>query len=222
MVQASLRIVLNCCHEPQFKVYAGAFDWPTLLPRLLNSAIRPIPLATKLISSCLASGLSDAYSSFWTLKSNEGDTFLKLLQHSIQAQESCVKMDNEFAFSTLDLLLGLRKLTQSNVVNAQLLASKPILSVLSAALESEDPKEVLEDCLLLWSILSSSENLQNSVEIPCLTEQLKVVACSSSPQLQMVSECVLVVLNEKTTEGNEQMLSNLYLPFFFFFYMFRL
>ena len=101
----------------------------------------------------------------------------------------------------LDLIIGLQKLSNSSEDNLQLLTSKPILPVLSAALESEQPQEKLAVCLLLWNFLSMSKTRESNPEIPCLTEQLKVLACSSDPQLKNVSECILMVLKEQGVEG---------------------
>jgi len=97
MVKANLRILLNCCYEPQFKVYAGAFDWSTLLPRLLNSGMGAVQLATKFISSCLASGLPDACESFWKLKGSDVDLLLKTLGKIIQTGEDPLEV-NDFSF----------------------------------------------------------------------------------------------------------------------------
>ena len=203
MVQANLRILLSCCYEPQFKVYAYSFDWVRLLPRLSNSTSKAISLATKLVSSCLASGLPDAYNSFWTLKTSDGNLLLSLLRtlNTVQGESNNTTVE-EFSFSLLNILLGLNKLADSNEDNLQLLASKPILPVLSATLESGDPQEIHAVCLLLWKFLSTPQIRQNNPAIPCLTEQFRVLAHSSDPQLKTMSQCILMVLKEQDVKGN--------------------
>lgn len=79
--------------------------------------------------------------------------------------------------------------------NLQLLASQPILPVLSVALGSGQPQEKLAVCLLLWSLLSVSQTREcHQSEVSCLTEQLSELALSSDTQLKDVSECILMVL----------------------------
>ena len=134
------------------------------------------------------------------LNSSDGDLLVKLLRNVIQTEGKHIEVD-EFSFSSLDLIIGLQKLSNSSEDNLQLLTSKPILPVLSAALESEQPQEKLAVCLLLWNFLSMSKTRESNPEIPCLTEQLKVLACSSDPQLKNVSECILMVLKEQGVEG---------------------
>ena len=201
MVKANLRILLNCCYEPQFKVYAGAFDWSTLLPRLLNSGTGAVQLATKFISSCLASGLPDACESFWKLKGSEADLLLKTLGKIIQTGEDPVEV-NDFSFSSLDLIIGMQKCSDCSDDNLQLLASQPILPVLSVALGSGQPQEKLAVCLLLWSLLSVSQTREcHQSEVSCLTEQLSELALSSDTQLKDVSECILMVLKGQDFKG---------------------
>ena len=201
MLNANLRILLNCCFEQQFEVYAKSFDWPSLLPRLHKSRTPGLQICSKILGACLAPSLSDVYKFLWELSDANTELMLTILTEAVDETE--VKIE-EFPFYSVDILRGLIKLVKCSKENLCSLMKKEIVTVVSHALSSESLQEKKNICLLVWELLSIPEArkaLHDS--LPLLTSLVADVKLSShdSVDLKDLATCILYDLEMKEDTG---------------------
>lgn len=191
MVKANLRILLNCLHCSEFKVYIKAFDWLTLLAQLYNTTIPAIQLAAKILG-CYVN-----------------------LKHSVELFENDIKQMfdviakaagstyelNEFTFYSLDVVVSLQEFIGRSKSDILPLIQASILPVLVTLISNGTLEEKVAICLFIWDFLSLKKyDLSEELAYSDLLEVFEV--CEDDSELKNITKCILASCAENSHAGN--------------------
>ncbi len=180
MVKANLRILLNCLHYSEFKVYIKAFDWLTLLEQLRNTAISAIQLATKILGFYLSSSNPELF-----MELSEND-ILQILDIAAKAAGSFYEL-NEFKFYSLDMIMCLQKfIEQDKSDNVLSITPASILPIFVTIFSNGTLEEKTEMYLFVWSFLYGRKYDLNEDYLQLFEDHREI------EELKNITKCILV------------------------------
>ncbi len=190
MVKANLRILLNCLHYSEFKVYKKAFDWLTLLEQLYNTATPAIQLATKILGCYINVQHS--------LELSEND-INELLDVTAKAAGSPYEL-NKFKFYSLDVIMCLQEFVDQSRSDMLPFIQASILPVLNTVLSNGTLEEKIAISLFIWNILSLKEyDLSEGLAYSDLLQVFEV--CGDDEELKNITKCILASCPENNHAG---------------------
>ena len=188
MVKANLRILLNCLHCSEFKVYVKAFDWLTLLAQLHNTTIPAIQLAAKTLG-CHVNCSVELFE----------DDINQMLDVIAKAAGSSYEL-NELAFYSLDMVMCLHEFIDQSRSDILPIIQASILPVLVTLFSNGTSEEKVAISLFIWNLLSLKK-YDLGVEL-AYSDLLQVFeVCGDDEELNNINKCILASCAENICAG---------------------